>query len=164
MTETSINEETRVTLGPLATDLPFMIRNLHSVLRPIGATVREALGLADGSIGVLSLVWVNPGISQNDLAASLAMKKSAVAAVVKKLESDGLLERKRVEGDRRMNAITLTDDGHRMVARIQDATGQLNAAAMADVSEADREVFFRVLATLQDGLTQGKAIPDTDAL
>lgn len=141
-----------VVLGPLSTDLPFMIRNIYALLRPVGAQIREPLGIETGSIGILSLVWINPGISQNDLAASLAMKKSAIALQVRQLEDDGLLERRRDSGDRRVNAITLTSEGHQMVARIRKLTDTLNAQIMDGISDDDREAFFRVLSNLHDRL------------
>lgn len=153
MTQTSSNEDTKVILGPLASDLPFMIRNLHAMLRHVGVAVREPLAIETGSIGVLSLIWVNPGISQNDLAANLAMKKSAVTKVVKKLEQDGLLDRTRVAGDRRMNAITLTLEGHQMIARIRRRTVALNESITKDIPDDQREVFFRVLEKLHHTLS-----------
>lgn len=152
MSQSDSHGKAPVILGPLTRDLPFMIRNLNAMLRPVGVAVREPLGLETGSIGILSLIWVNPGISQNDLAENLAMKKSVIAKQVKRLEAEGLLERRRVTGDRRVNAITLTSDGHRMMASIRRLTTALNEDITKDISSADREVFFRVLEKLHASL------------
>ena len=154
-----------VVLGPLARDLPFMIRNLNAMLRPIGVAVREPLGIESGSIGILYMIWVNPGISQNDLAASLAMKKPAVTKLVKRLESEGLLERRRVQGNRRMNALTLTTEGQETVARIRRMTVKLNDQVTEGVPNQDLEVFFRVLEKLHDTLKarqQGESLIEDD--
>lgn len=152
MTDTAQPPRARIIFGPLSTDLPFMIRNLHSMLRSIGASIREPLGLETGSIGILLLVWVNPGISQIDLAENLAMKKSAIAKLVKALEAQGLIERERVSGDRRMNAIALTAAGHRMVAAIREISVPLNEQVTEDIAPAELEVFFRVLEQLHSSL------------
>ncbi len=60
--------------GILSRDLPFMARTLQSLLRPEGHAIRQALDLEAGVIGVLSVIWLNPGISQNDLATSVVLK------------------------------------------------------------------------------------------
>ena len=153
-----------IILGPLAEDLPFMIRNLHALLRPVGHIVRDPLGIESGSIGILSMVWVNPGISQNDLAANLAMKKSAIAKLVKSLEQDGLLDRTRVPGDRRMNALTLTAQGHQMVGQIRRLTQALNDDLARDIPAHDREVFFRVLEKLHASLAAREQAPASDGM
>ncbi len=152
MSEIKENGKSRIILGPLAQDLPFMFRNLHSMLRSIGASIRGPLDLESGSIGILCLIWVNPGISQNDLAENLAMKKSAIAKLVKSLEAQGLIDRERVSGDRRMNAITLTSDGHKLVASIRELSVPLNEAVMVGISQDEIEVFFRVLEKLHASL------------
>nr|WP_255553375.1 MarR family winged helix-turn-helix transcriptional regulator [Maritimibacter sp. DP1N21-5] len=138
--------------------MPFMIRNLHSMLRSVGASIRGPLNLETGSIGILSLIWVNPGISQNDLAENLAMKKSAIAKLVKSLEKQGCLERKRVPGDRRMNAITLTSKGHEMIASIRALSMPLNEEVVEGIPKDDLETFYRVLATLHNKLADRVSI------
>jgi DNA-binding MarR family transcriptional regulator len=149
---------TEVDLGPLGRDLPFMIRNIQVLLRPEGEAIRNALGIEHGSIGVLSIVWLNPGISQNDLAASLAMKKSAIAKLVKLLEEQKLVSRKRISADRRFNALTLTSEGHLLVAEIRRLTDALNARLLEGTEEADRGAFFRVLARLFARLDQATSL------
>ena len=137
-----------VILGPLTEDLPFMIRNLNAMLRPVGAAIREPLDLEAGSIGVLFLVWVNPGVSQNDLAENLAMKKSAITKLVKELETQGHLERSRHQGDRRVNSLTLTAKGHRLVASIREISVPLNKTLTAHLSKDEHDLFVRVLSKL----------------
>lgn len=158
MSDNQKSARTRVILGPLARDLPFMTRNLHSMLRSFGASIRGPLQLESGSIGILSLIWVNPGISQNDLAENLAMKKSAVAKLVKSLEKQGCLERERVPGDRRMNAITLTSKGHAMIASIRELSMPLNEEIVEGIAEDDLEAFFRVLEKLHNRLADRVSI------
>jgi DNA-binding MarR family transcriptional regulator len=136
---------TRVELGPLARDLPFVIRNLQALLRPEGEAIRNALNIEHGGIGILSVVWLNPGISQNDLASSLAMKKSAIAKLVKNLERKGFLSRERVHADRRMNSLTLTTQGHQFVAEMRRRTDALNAWLLDDIAPDEQDAFFRVL-------------------
>ena len=151
VTKFRISSGTEVELGPMARDLLFMLRTLQSLTRAEGQSLREALDVEPGVIGVLSVIWLNPGISQNDLAATVALKKSAVTKVVTGLESRGLLSRQRVSADRRMNALTLTTEGHALIARMREMTQSWNDRMFADVAPDDRETFFRVLETLVAG-------------
>lgn len=158
MADNQDNGKPTIILGPLTRDLPFMFRNVHSMLRSIGASIRGPLDLETGSIGVLFLVWVNPGISQNDLADNLAMKKSAITKLVKSLESQGFIERERLAGDRRMNAIALTSSGHKLVASIRKISVPLNEEVIRGIAPEDIEVFFRVLEKLHTSLASRLAI------
>ena len=141
-----------VDLGPLEQDVIFMTRNLQTLLRPKGEALREALGLEAGMIGVLSVVWLNPGVSQNDLAASLVLKKSAVTKLVTTMEQQGLVARRRVSEDRRMNALSLTADGHQMIAKVRRFTEELQDALFDGIDAEKRSTFFEVMAALLDRL------------
>lgn len=141
-----------VELGPLTGDLHFMVRTLQSLLRPEGRALREAVEVEPGVIGVLLIVWLNPGMSQRDLAASVVLKKSSVTALVKKLEAAGLLERNRVNDDRRTNALTLTGEGHALVARVRALSEAAQDQLFAGISVSDRDTFFRVAVELMHRL------------
>jgi len=137
-------------LGPLAEDLPFMIRNLQAFLRPHSEALRQRLGLEAGMIGILSLVGLNPGLSQNDLAASVALKKSAVTKLVKELEARQLIARQRVAEDRRWNALFLTEQGEAMLGQLRQFSKTLHSQLFKDIDPADRAIFFQVLKQLTE--------------
>lgn len=137
--------ESVLKLGPLRQDLPFLSRNLRALLRAEGAVLRERLGIESGMIGVLNIVWLNPGISQNDLAGSVALKKSAVTKVVQLLEANKLLVRQRSQKDKRYKALKLTQAGEEAVRDIRRETDRLHAEWFEGVTEDDRDIFFDVL-------------------
>ena len=62
-----------VELGPLSGDLRFLARNLHVLLRGESLPLRQSMGVDVGAAAILSVVWLNPGISQNDLAAAIVL-------------------------------------------------------------------------------------------
>lgn len=145
MTSSRTPQAAEIELGPLARDLPFMLRNVQARLRPEGQALRDELGIESGAVGVLSVIWQNPGISQNDLASTIALKKSAITKLVKGLEAEGLIARERVSADRRVNALTLTEAGTALVTRLRRLTDGLNDRLFDGVDPQEREVFFRVL-------------------
>ena len=145
MSTITLSQNTEIDLGPLSRDLLFMTRTLQAMLRPDGQAMRAALGTETGMIGVLSIIWRKPGISQNELASVVALQKSAVTKLVTQMEERGLVTRTKDAADRRVNNLSLTDDGQAMMAQVRTIAGQLNDRVFQGVAEADREVFFDVL-------------------
>ncbi|MFN4099063.1 MAG: MarR family winged helix-turn-helix transcriptional regulator [Pararhodobacter sp.] len=150
--------------GWLAQDLPFLTRSLRYLLRAEGESLRGKFALELGDIGVLAVVAANPGVTQNDLAASLVLKKSAVTRVVQGLETRGFLTRQRSPADRRANLLTLTEAGKKVAGAVQAATAARHDDWFADIAEAERAVFFDVLFRLVDHLaeTHSGALPEGD--
>ena len=149
-------------IGPLAQDLLFMMRTVQGQLRTEVQDLRSALSVESGMIGVMSIIWQCPGISQNDLAAMVALKKSAVTKLVKELEGRRLLTRTRVSSDRRMNALELTETGQTLIAQSRDIVARIESRAFDGVSEADRQTFFNVLGQVFLRLSDPSASAATD--
>ncbi|MCB1390854.1 MAG: winged helix-turn-helix transcriptional regulator [Rhodobacteraceae bacterium] len=143
-----------VRAGWLATDLPFLTRSLRYLLRTQGDALRLEFGLENGDIGVLAVVASNPGVTQNDLAASLVLKKSAVTRVVQRLERRGLLSRRRSPLDRRANLLSLTGDGQAIARALKIATATRHDVWFAGIAPEERVLFFDVLFRLVDHLAE----------
>jgi DNA-binding MarR family transcriptional regulator len=133
-----------VSLGLLAVNLPFMVRNLQTLIRLEGDAIRGELELKAGSIGILFVIAENPGISQNDIATATVLNKTAVANIVKPLEAALLLCRHRSSEDARVNVLSLTAKGRRLMKRAEALLDDLHERAFAHVSQTEREAFFRV--------------------
>ncbi|MEZ5750459.1 MAG: MarR family winged helix-turn-helix transcriptional regulator [Paracoccaceae bacterium] len=143
--------------GWLNRDLPFLVRSLSFLLRPESAELRAMAALEAGDIGVLSVVALNPGVNQNDLAASLVLKKSAITNVVQRLENRGLLRRQRSPHDRRANLIFLTEAGAELVAFTRTEIDRRTEDWFAGIDPDEREVFFSVLTRLIGKLASPEA-------
>jgi DNA-binding MarR family transcriptional regulator len=143
-----------VELGPLRENLPFLTRALRAYIRAENADFYAALDAEQGEIVVLSVIGLNPGMSQNDLAATLVFKKSAITKLVKDLEARGYLERAKSANDRRFNALELTPSGQERFARISDRIAQQNAVFLEPFSETERAELFGYLNRLYRHLGQ----------
>jgi DNA-binding MarR family transcriptional regulator len=80
----------------------------------------------------------------SELATSLGCDASNVTAIVDKLESRGLVERRAADRDRRVKALVMTDAGVRLRERIEERMQQQPPPAIDNLSEADQ----RALATI----------------
>lgn len=144
----------RIRAGWLQRDLLFLTRSLRYLLRPQGERLRRAAGLEAGEIGILAVVGQNPGMSQNDLAASVVLKKSAVTRIVQSLEQRELLVRSRSQTDRRVNCLSLTPQGQRIIDGVQQATRAMQHEWFADIPPDRRAAFFEVMTHLVDQLAE----------
>lgn len=150
--------------GWLAADLPFLTRSLRYLLRAQGDALRHEHDLESGDIGVIAVVASNPGVTQNDLAASLVLKKSAVTRVVQRLEKRGFLTRRRSPTDRRANLLTLTEAGVALSHRLHAATMARHDQWFETIDPEERALFFDVLFRLVDHLaeTHSGDLPESD--
>jgi DNA-binding MarR family transcriptional regulator len=66
---------------------------------------------------VLALIAANPGSKQTQIGEALGIKRANFVTLINGLEARGLAERRRPQGDRRANALHLTQAGMAFIAR-----------------------------------------------
>lgn len=146
-----------VFLGPLRESLPFLTRALRAYIRAENAEFYTDFAAEQGEIVVISVIGLNPGISQNELAATLVFKKSAVTKLVKDMEDRGLVERAKVASDKRFNALKLTPAGEAKYRRINERMSQQQSAFLEPFSETERIQLFAFLNRLHTHLADRHA-------
>src|SRR6202161_4523230 len=77
-----------------------------------------ALEITPPDAGILRLLRVAAGLSQQELAAKLQIHPSRVVAILDTLEKRGLVERRANPDDRRLYSLYLTEDGGELLDRI----------------------------------------------
>lgn len=137
-----------VALGHLAQNLPYLTRAMRAYIRVENAEHFGDMDTEHGEIATLALISLNPGISQNDLAAKVVLKKSAVTQLIKSLEQRGLVSRRKSSTDRRYNALTLTPEGARRHAALIERIERQHDAVLAPFSHKERAELFQVLGRL----------------
>lgn len=137
-----------VVLGHLAENLPYLTRAMRAYIRVENAEHFGDLDTEHGEIATLALISLNPGISQNDLAAKVVLKKSAVTQLIKSLERRGLVQRRKSSADRRFNALTLTAEGERRHAALIERIDRQHDAVLAPFSPTERTALFAALGRL----------------
>jgi DNA-binding MarR family transcriptional regulator len=115
-------------------------RTVLSVYRP----VLEPLGLTHPQYLVMLALWGREPLSVKDLSEALQLDPPTLSPLLKRLEAQGLLERRRLPEDQRTLAVTLTARGRALRERALLVPGQVLARLGMDVAELER---------LRDGLT-----------
>lgn len=143
-----------IELGYLGEDLPYLTRVLRACIRAENAAFYKDFGTEHGDIAIINLIGINPGISQNDLAAAVVLKKSAVTKVIKHLEERGLVERRKVSTDKRFNSLTLTKKGEEKRLQLREGMKAQNDALLSIFTDEERAEFYGQLQRLCEHLME----------
>ncbi|WP_225835596.1 MarR family winged helix-turn-helix transcriptional regulator [Streptomyces sp. NK08204] len=129
------------------------IRSLPSWL--LGRAAARGRGLVADALAVegmkmwhhvlLSAVRDLGPVAQADLGRSVGLDPKDVVGVLNDLQSAGLVVRAPDPRDRRKNAVTLTDDGARLLTRCEQAARAANDELLAPLSAAERDQFTALL-------------------
>ena len=91
-------------------------------------------------------------LSQREMGERLLVDKSDLTGLVDRMEKAGLVERRAVEGDRRRNAVALTDAGRAALARTESDYIDLVTRAMAPFTSDEVTTLTRLMLKLHDSL------------
>ena len=90
-------------------------RNVIALYRP----VLEPMGLTHPQYLVMLALWERAPLSVKDLAGLLALDPGTLSPLLKRLESAGLVVRRRSTEDERVLAVTLTEEGAALRAQAE---------------------------------------------
>ncbi len=138
-------ENRAINFGPLPSYLGYQIRQAQTAIFRDLSVPAAALNVTPGEYGLLSLVDVNPGISQVDLAQVYKLDKSTLSLAVSRLTKRGLVKRTRSRKDGRYFALWLLDPGHRLLGRVRVHVEAQERAMDAVLRRGEREQMLDML-------------------
>ncbi len=115
------------------------------------------LELAPPDAGILRLLRLAAGLSQQELAAKLRIHPSRMVAIVDNLEKRGLIERRANPDDRRLYSLHLTQAGGEALEKIGKVAREHQDALLSSLSKEDRDTLATLLLRIADqqGLVRG---------
>lgn len=111
----------------------------------------QGYGPHRGQGRVLTLLKMNPEISQKDLTFVLGMRPQSVGELLQKLEDKDLITRDASEQDRRVMIIRLTDLGMEEAEKISETT-DVGEELFADFSDDEKIEWARLVEKLSETL------------
>lgn len=109
----------------------------------------EALNLRPAEYSVLALIADNPGRKQTEIAEILGIKRANFVALINGLDRRGLTERRVAKGDRRANALYLTEEGARFLDRARGVQEAFEADCVERLGGTEaRDAFVKMLDRL----------------
>ncbi len=115
------------------------------------------LELTPPDVGILRLLRVAAGLSQQVLAAKLQIHPSRLVAILDNLEKRRLVERRANPDDRRLYSLHLTKDGGEVLERIGKVAREHQDALLTALSREERNELTTLLLRIADqqGLVRG---------
>ena len=114
------------------------------ILRDFAETI-GAYDIRPTQYAVLSLIALNPGRKQTEVAEALGIKRANFVPLFDILEARGLAVRKPVPSDRRSYALYLTDAGHALVHEMRAKIVEHEAKFLARMTDEERMTMLSVL-------------------
>ncbi|WP_417579580.1 MarR family winged helix-turn-helix transcriptional regulator [Pelagibacterium sp.] len=109
----------------------------------------ESLDLRPAEYSALALIGDNPGRKQTEIAEILGIKRANFVALINSLEGRALTERRTADGDRRANALYLTAEGTRFLARARAVQDEFEADCVARLGgNKARDTLLELLSKL----------------
>jgi DNA-binding MarR family transcriptional regulator len=115
------------------------------------------LDLAPADAGILRLLRVSAGLSQQELAGKLQIHPSRLVAILDNLEKRGFVERRANPDDRRLYSIHLTKNGGEILEKIGKVAMEHQDALLSGLTCAERDELAALLLRIADqqGLVRG---------
>lgn len=115
------------------------------------------LELTPADAGILRLLRVETGPSQQELATRLQIHPSRLVAILDNLEKRGLVERRAHAHDRRLYSIHLTKNGDEILGKIGKVAREHQDALLSALGQEERNALAAMLLKIADqqGLVRG---------
>jgi len=134
----------------LEDQLCFALYNASRAVTRAYAPLLEPLGLTYPQYLVLLVLWERDGLPVKEVGERLALDSGTLTPLCKRLEQQGLVERRRGEDDERIVRIHLTPEGRVLRGKARKIPTELACRAGYDLG-GDRSL--RELSRLRDELT-----------
>ncbi|MCP5076289.1 MAG: MarR family transcriptional regulator [Rhodobacteraceae bacterium] len=118
----------------------------------------KPLGIAPAQFMALLELWNEDGLTQKDLVTLLDVEQATMANTIRRMERDGLVERRAHPKDGRAQSIFLTDRARNLKAAALQNAGSVNADALSGLSDTETDQFLdlmrRVIASMRDRVSE----------
>ncbi len=119
--------EPAIELGDLNERLGYFVRRLQVWIFQDFIRLLSSIEISPAQFSVLVVIAANPGLSQAELSATLAIERARLVRLLHRLEQRGLTQRLPSAGDGRRHALQLTRDGQSVLTRAKALAAQHEA-------------------------------------
>ncbi len=134
-----------INFGPLAYWVGFNLRMAQEAAFQAFSRRSQEIGESPGRFATLTLIARNPGISQTELSQANGRDKSSLTPVVEDLVNRGLVERKRMDSDRRTYRLNLTSAGKKVLTMLTRCARRHERNLDHVIGARDRKRFIQIL-------------------
>jgi DNA-binding MarR family transcriptional regulator len=146
--------------GSRASTTSYLLSMIGAATARRFALLLEEFALAPREYAILGTLRARTGISQAQLGEHLGIDSSSMTVVIDRLESAGLVERRRDPDDRRRYALHATDTGSELYAQAHQRALALNDANLAPLNPEQRVLLHEALMALAAAGHLSAGLPD----
>ena len=152
-------KQAEITRSDWRTDVPNdrMAHLVRIAGRFLAKSLQSRLAEHDVSFGhwtFLRILWVTEGLTQRELSEEADVMEPTTFTALKAMEANGLIERRRLNGNQRKMHIYLTDKGRKLKDMLTPLAEDINHIALAGVSTADKAATRRTLLAMIKNLVE----------
>jgi DNA-binding MarR family transcriptional regulator len=141
-----------INFGPLTNWVGFNLRMAQEAAFQAFSRRSQDVGESPGRFATLTLIARNPGISQTELSQANGRDKSSLTPVVEDLVRRGLIERKRMNNDRRTYRLNLTPSGKKVLTMLTRSARRHERNLDRLIGARDRQRFIQILKKIAAGI------------
>ena len=129
----------------LAGSVGFLLSKLGLTSAAAFAETLTPLGIDPRHFGIMRIIAMSDGPSQQRLGDALAVPASRMVALIDDIEARGLVERRRNPNDRRAHCIHLTAKGRKLYDRALEKASAFEDRLLSDLSASERDELLQLL-------------------
>jgi DNA-binding MarR family transcriptional regulator len=131
----------------------FQVLQVHKAHRQRAEGALNKLGIHTGQEMILLQLWIEEGIPQSQLAASMDVEPPTATKMLQRMERAGLIERRPDPEDARVSRVYLTARGRALEKPVLDVWKQLEAQTVAGLSLTEQTLLHRLLMQVLTNLS-----------
>ncbi len=131
----------------------FQLLQVHKAHRQRAEAGLNKLAIHTGQEMILLQLWIEEGIPQSQLAASMEVEPPTATKMLQRMERAGLIERRPDPEDARVSRVYLTAHGRALEQPVLDVWKQLEAQTVAGLSLTEQTLLHRLLMQVLTNLS-----------
>ena len=131
----------------------FQVLQVHKAHRQRAEAGLNKLGIHTGQEMILLQLWIEEGIPQSQLAASMEVEPPTATKMLQRMERAGLIERRADPEDARVSRVYLTARGRALEQPVLNVWKQLEAQTVAGLSLTEQTLLHRLLMQVLTNLS-----------
>lgn len=132
----------------------YMIMAEHSIFQKELLYRLKGTGLTIGQPKILDYLQEHDGSSQKEIARGCHIEPGTLTSLLNRMEKNGLVERRMLEGNRRSIYIYLTDHGKAQAQLVKQAFAEMEKDAFYGIEDEDRSQFLELFSQIHQNISE----------
>lgn len=137
---------------PSNTPLHVLLNQLMHLFFSNTYPLLEKAGVYPGQVPLLKTLAKSDGLSQRELSSTLCIRPSTVTVTLRRMERNGLIERRRDQFDQRVIRIYMTERGRASIRDIDRVVDRLEEQVFTNFTNEEKILIKRMLIQMQNNL------------